>query len=308
MDVFWALFMKILPLYVLMALGFIAGKYMRVQRKSVGTLLLYIFLPAVYFTSIATTPLTASTLSIPILFFLLCSLIAILFLFIGGFFWKDPIKNICAQACGGSNYGYFAIPVAMAIFDKEAVGLIVLAGLGFVVYENTVGYFIIERGKKSIKSSLLALEKLPAIWAIMLGLIFNISGLTLDATTIGMLDSFRGGFTILGMMIIGLGLSTIKIKGFTLNRAYIGLTFLSKFVIWPLIMAIIIFFDKSYFHFYSPDMYQVMTLMSILPLAANTIVYAIALKIDPENVATGVLLSTLFALVFIPFVTVYYIL
>lgn len=308
MDVFWVLFIKILPLYALMGLGYIAGRYMKVQRKSIGTLLLYILLPAVYFASIATTPLNASTLSFPLLFFVLCSLIAALFLFIGGFIWKDPIKNICAQACGGGNYGYFAIPVAMAIFDKDTVGLIVLAGLGYVVYENTVGYFIIERGKKSIKSSLLALEKLPAIWAIILGLIFNVAGLKLDATTMGILENFKGAFTILGMMIIGLGLSTIQLKGFTLNYAYITLTFLSKFVVWPIIMAMIIFLDRTFFHFYSPTMHKVLTLMSVLPLAANTIVYAIALKIDPENVAIGVLLSTLFALIFIPIITVNFIL
>jgi predicted permease len=287
-----------------MILGFVAGKYLHVERKTIGALLLYIFIPVVYFAAVATTPLTASTLSLPILFFCLCSVIATLFLFLGKFVWKDAIKNICAQACGGGNYAYFAIPVALIIFGPKSTGLIVLSGLGFVLYENTVGFYIAARGNNSVQNSFKQLEKLPALWATVLGLIFNVMHLQLGQSILDQTTNFRGGFTVLGMMLVGLGLSSIKLKGFKFDFAYIAMTFLAKFIVWPTLMLTIIFLDSTYFHFYNDGLHKIMILMSIIPLAANTIVYAITLKINPENVAVGVLCSTLFALIFIPLIIV----
>lgn len=292
-----------------MLLGFVAGRYLSIQRKTIGALLLYIFIPVVYFGAVATTPLSLATLSLPVLFFLLCSGIATVSLFLGKFVWgENPLRHICAQASGGGNYGYFAIPVAAAIFDHQTAGLVVLAGLGYVLYENTVGFYIAERGKKSIKKSLLALEKLPALWATVVGIIFNVAHLPIDQNMMNVITNFRGGFTILGMMLIGLGLSSIKFSGFKLDKAYLGMTFFAKFVIWPVIIGCILYLDTTLFHFYTPMAHKVMLLMAIIPLAANTIVYAITLKINPENVAMAVLLSALFALFFIPLVAVRFLL
>lgn len=290
-----------------MILGYVSGKYLKIQRETVGSLLLYVFIPVVYFTAVATIPLTISMLSLPILFFVLCSSICLLFLFLGRFIWKDSIKNICAQASGGGNYAYFAIPVALAIFGQQAVGLVVLSGLGFVLYENTIGFFVAATGNYSVKESLRRLLKLPALWATILALIINFSHITLGQTFLDVAANFRGGFTVLGMMLVGLGLSSIKLSEYKPDYSYIAMTFLARFIIWPLVMMFVVFMDSNYFHLYDKSIYGILTLMSIIPLAANTIVYAIELKIDSKNVAMGVLLSTLFALFFIPFVVINYI-
>lgn len=307
MELFFTLLFKILPLYFLMALGYIAGKYLRTNRETVGSLLLYIFIPVVYFTSVATMPLTASSLSLPLLFFLLCSTICLLFLFLGKFIWKNDIKNICAQAAGGGNYAYFAIPVALSIFGQDAVGLVVLCGLGYVIYENTVGFFVAARGNYTARDSIIKLLKLPALWATIIALVFNFSQINLGQIFLDTAASFRGGFTVLGMMLVGLGLSSIKISKYKMDYMYAAMTFFAKFVVWPAVMLFIIFLDKMYFNFYGESLYKILILMSIIPLAANTIVYALVLKMEPENVAISILLSTLFALFFIPLIVVNYI-
>lgn len=290
-----------------MALGYLSGKYLKVQKETIGSLLLYIFIPVVYFTSVATTPLTPSALSLPILFFVLCSGICLLFLYIGKHIWKDAIKNICAQASGGGNYAYFAIPVALAIFGQQAVGLVVLSGLGFVLYENTVGFFVAATGNYTVKESLKRLLKLPALWATIVALIINFLNITLGQVFLDMASNFRGGFTILGMMLVGLGLSAIDMDEYKPDYKYMLTTFFARFIVWPLAMVLVIFIDKNFFHLYNNSIYKILTLMSIIPLAANSIVYAIELKIDSRNVAIGVLLSTIFALFFIPFIVVNYI-
>ena len=48
-------------------------------------------------------------------------------------------------------------------------------------------------------------------------------------------------------------------------------------------------------------------LLSIVPLAANTVELASLFKSQPEKAATAVLLSTIFALVYVPVMTTYFI-
>jgi len=55
-------------------------------------------------------------------------------------------------------------------------------------------------------------------------------------------------------------------------------------------MTLIVLLDENLFHFYSHDVYQIMILLSIVPLAANTVSYATELRTQPEKAAVAVLL------------------
>ena len=53
-------------------------------------------------------------------------------------------------------------------------------------------------------------------------------------------------------------------------------------------------------------MYPVMIVMSIVPLAANTVALAVEFKTYPEKVTIAVLSSTVFALFYIPFMVTFF--
>jgi hypothetical protein len=69
-------------------------------------------------------------------------------------------------------------------------------------------------------------------------------------------------------------------------------------------MVGLIFLDRYFLHIFGEDVHGVMLLMGIVPLAVNTVVYSSALNVHPEKAAVAVLVSTLIALPFIPFMTV----
>ena len=58
--------------------------------------------------------------------------------------------------------------------------------------------------------------------------------------------------------------------------------------------------DRLYFRFFDPSIVNVLLILSLVPLAANTVAIATELKTHPEKASLAVLLSTLFALFFIP--------
>ena len=251
MSIFLTLLGKILPLYVYMALGYFGGRFLGMQRETVGTVLLYFFYPVVYFNAIVTSRMTPSTLSLPLLFLVLCCGMCLLFLGIGARVWNDATTNILAQTAGTGNYAYFAIPAAAAILPAQTGVLVVLSGVGFIAYENTLGFFVAARGNHSVREALGKLARLPALYAVAVALVINYLHVDVGQTILDAAGNFKGGFSVLGMMTIGLGLATIDFRVFRLDWTYVLLAFAARFLVWPLLMTVLVVVDSKFIGFYS---------------------------------------------------------
>lgn len=307
MTIFTTILLKLIPLYLMILIGFIGARVLKTQKETVAKLLIYIIAPAVIFYGTYTAEINFANLSLPILFFCLASAMALIFLIIGNIFLKnDSTKNILAFTAGTGNTGYFGLPVISAVLGDQAFSLAVLAILGFVLYENSVGFFITANGSHTTKESLWKVIKLPTIYAFLIGLFLNLLNIHIGDITTSMIGHFKGAYTLLGMMIIGMGLTAVNLK--EIDYKFISLTFLAKFITWPLIIFSIIALDKYFFHIYSISAYNVIIVMAIVPLAANTVAVATELNVHPNKAALAVLLSTLFALFYIPLIVSLYIL
>jgi malate permease and related proteins len=107
------------------------------------------------------------------------------------------------------------------------------------------------------------------------------------------------------MMMLGMGM-----KGFDLNAdadiKYLKVAYFYKFIFWPASILFIIFIDKTFIGFLSEEIYKVLFLFSVVPLAGNTVTLAVLLKARPEKASFTVLLSTLISVVYIPIVLIIY--
>lgn len=304
MQIFSQLFFKLIPFYLIIALGFYAGKKLGVRRDSIAPLLIYIVTPIIVFHGIMKTELTVKLLSLPLLFFCLCSVISISFLPIANIFSKKD-HSLIAISAGSGNVGYFGIPIALMIFGDEHLGLIVLSMLGTAIYVNSLGFFIAASGHYSIREGLIKSIKLPTIYAAFAAVLIKLSNIEIPNNEFidGLAhtgDMFTGAYSILGMLMIGLGLADIK--EFKLDLSFISLSFIGKFIIFPLFSLLFIYIDLNFWHIYSPLIHQIMMIMSLVPIAATTISTATELKMDTELLSITVLLSTVFALFYLPLV------
>lgn len=300
MTVLFLLIAKLIPLYIVVLFGFLAGRFSEVKKETVANLLIYIITPVVVFGGVFSAPITAYALFLPILFFVLAASICVLYYFISGLFFKTSERNILAYAAGVGNVGYFGLPIGLALFGPQQMGVMVLIVLGFILYEHSLGFFIAAKGQFSSRQALKKLLKLPALHAFFFALFCNIVAFPLSPFIDDLLVSFRGAYTVLGMMLVGLGLS--QIKSASIDYMFSGLAFVAKFLIWPIVIMGIIFIDSRWLNFYDASIYQIMFLMSIVPLASNTVAFATKFNLFPEKSAFTVLLSTLFALIYIPIV------
>jgi len=290
----------------MISLGYLAAKGLGAQKETIAKLLIYIIAPAVLFYGAFTTKINFANLSLPLLFFTIACLMSLLFYWIGTLVYKkDSTRNILAFTSGTGNTGYFGLPVIYAVLGEQAFSLAALSILGFVLYENTLGFYLTAKGNYSAKDSLKKVVKLPIVYAFAIGLLLNLFSVNLGDIAITTIGHFKGAYTLLGMMIIGMGLASVRLHH--LDLKFISLTFLAKFITWPLIIAGIIFLDQTIFHLYNTPTYNVMIIMAIVPLAANTVAFATELRVHPDKAALAVLLSTLFALFYIPLATTLFI-
>jgi predicted permease len=300
MHVFLTLFVKLLPIYVLIAVGYLAGKKLQVNKDSVSRVLIYIVAPVVVFNGVYITPLSLKTFALPAIFFVVCSLIAVSAYVLNCSVKPASLRGILGFAAGTGNTGYFGLPVALALYGEHITGLVIICTFGFILYENTVGFFLAARGKHSPKESIVKLLKLPALYAFVLGVLVHLLKLQLGGVYRDFVPNFRGAYVLLGSLIIGLALSEFSRAHAQWN--VLARSFSVRFIVWPAIISALILIDRHYFKIYSgnQDIYRVAFLMSIVPLAANTVAYATFLNAEPERAAFAVFSSTIFALVYIP--------
>jgi len=62
----------------------------------------------------------------------------------------------------------------------------------------------------------------------------------------------------------------------------------------------LIYLDKTMIQLLNDDLYKVLILFSIVPLAGNTVSLAVLLNAKPEKASLSVFLSTLVSILFIP--------
>ena len=260
--------------------------------------MIYFLAPVVVFHGVITMDLRPELLTLPFLMYGLCTLAALVFYFIGKLFWKDGHKNILAFAASQGNAGYFGIPVAIILFGEDILGIYLFLWVGAYIFGFTGGYLVVANGKHSLSESLRKFAKVPVLYAFILALALNYLGVGLDESILSITGKFTGAYTILGMMILGLNLSNLKRT--SLDWPFTIWAMISRFIFWPLLAYLVIKLDQNYWHLYNETIYQLLILISIVPIAADTVVFATEFKIHPQKVALTVLISTLFALVYIP--------
>ncbi|MEH6564885.1 MAG: AEC family transporter [Halopseudomonas sp.] len=293
-----ALLYKLLPLYVTVGLGWLAGRYLDASGKHIAGIMMYIVTPSVIFAGVMNAPLSPEVVLLPFLTFSLCSLLGLLHLWLARRCLHDGSANMIPLSVGTGNTGYFGIPVALLLFGEQGLSIYIVCMLGTTLFENSVGFYLAARGRFGVRDCLIKVLRLPSLYAFFLAVLLNFGGMSIPAAFMPLFDNLRGAYSIFGMMIIGM--SILSFHGLAGNLRFTGLAFAGKFISWPLAALLFWWLDSQFLHIYDVAVYRAILLISITPIAANTVVIATLLDTSPRQVAGTALLSTLVALVYIP--------
>ena len=299
--IFTFLLIKIIPLYFLMLLGYTSRENIQCTSRYHCSNYLFLITPVILFNGVVHTKMDLSIITLPLLTFAISSFLCLSFYALSGLVWKDSTKNLMAMSAGCGNTGYLGFPLALLFFDEQGTGVYIMAWLGMTIFENSLGYYILAKGSHSGAECLKKLFKLPSLYAVFLGLAFNYFNVFPPDLFSETITHMKGAYTVLGMMVIGLGLA--HLPHFKLDFKFIGMAFLAKFAVWPVIILLLTTADSLWFHFFDKTIYDALLLISIVPIGVNTVIISSLLNNKPEKAVIAVVASTVFALVYIPLMT-----
>ncbi len=139
MAVFFSLLTNLLPLYILIGMGFIAARYLKVDRQSLASLAIFMFMPIVVFGFVVNLEFQPSYILLPLVIFAVSIITGLGFLWIGRKIYGDSTANLMAMCCSMGNTGYFGLPLVFLFFNEEQTAIYIFTMLGGSVYEATFG-------------------------------------------------------------------------------------------------------------------------------------------------------------------------
>lgn len=299
MNLFFLLLWKIVPLYLNIGLGFLSSRYLRIDRRAIAALLIYVIGPIVVFSAIMSVEIRPAVLFLPTFFYIFGSTLGLIYLKLFNKHWADSTGNILAFTTGTGNTGYYGIALALILFEPEIANIFIFTVLASFFYEATTGFYFTAKGNFTARQSLAKIRRLPALYAFMLALLLNLSGVSLPESMAIYTSQFKLVYSILGMMVIGMGLHGLR-KGDNFDLKFLKLSLSAKHIVWPLFICGVILLDNTFFQLLYDELYRVMFVFAIVPLAGNTVTLAVLLDAKPEKAALAVLFSNLLSLVYIP--------
>lgn len=283
-------------------LGFLAGRLVKTRAIEVGNLLVYFLSPLLIFATLSSADLAPSDLAAPLIAYVTCGLLG--FTARKTAVWlkvtKDPLDaNLFGLLGGSANNGYFGLPVALALFGESGIARMMLYGFGFVLFENTLGYYWMARARFGFRESLARLIGLPSLYAFFLAVACNFAGLHIPESLRNSITpintSIRAAYVLLGMMLVGIGISQMGLASGKKQGRFLLHALSHKFVVWPVAVLGIRAVLRSVGYLSELD-HSILLLLSLMPMPANSVAFAATLGLKTESVALAVAASTLTAI------------
>jgi len=165
---------NLLPILLVAGTGYIAGTWLNIEARSISRVVFYIFSPCLIFDLLVTSQLNNGDM-LRMIGFAVTTILAIgAITWLLGLILKLERKMlaaviICAITINAGNYG---LSLNLFAFGEDALAYASLFFVTSAIITYTVGVTIVSMGKSSLGDSLKGLVKIPAVYALILALIF----------------------------------------------------------------------------------------------------------------------------------------
>jgi predicted permease len=278
---------NLLPILLVAGTGYIAGKWLHVEARSISRVVFYLFSPCLIFDLLVTSEIQNSDM-LRMVGFTVVSILtvsAITWVLGRAFNLKRKMLAavvICTMTINAGNYG---LSLNLFAFGEEALAYASLFFVTSAIITYTVGTTIASMGKSSLGESLRGLLKIPTVYAVVLALIFITLSLELPLP-LNRSVSLLGDAAIPGMLLV-LGLQLQNNHRSRHTRALIlanGMRLLGGMAVGFAMAAIFGLQGMAY---------KAGVLESSMPTAVLSTILATEFDAEPAFVTTAVFSSTL---------------
>jgi predicted permease len=170
---------NIAPVLIVAGVGYIAGKRLKVESRSIGQLIFNVFSPALVFFSLYDSKIGGEELTVLLLliavFQILMAAISYVTMRLYGTNRMERAAVMISSFC--LNGGNFGLSIANFAFGEAVLARAVVVYIGNTVLNYTLGVFVASSGKQAPLSALRNILRVPAFYATLIAFVlrgFNI--------------------------------------------------------------------------------------------------------------------------------------
>ena len=305
---FWTIFSQVLVLFLLILVGYIAGKQQMITKhgaKEISTLVLYITLPALIIRAMqfdfSIELLGQSLKMIGMAIAVYAATISLSYLFAKLLRAKGKEKDVFQTAMIFPNVGFMGYPITQGLYGTQGIFYTSLFNMPFDLLMWTVGVHMLSRSSDSTASKKKGLAALfnPGTIAVAIGFTLFILSIKLPPILDSTLLYLASATTPLAMLAVGSTLARTRVDAIFANKKLL-LTAVIKVAVIPAIMIVLFTILKLDGYFL-----KIPIIITAMPVAANVAIFATRYESDELLASQLIFLTTLMSLVTIPLIALF---
>ncbi|WP_332630327.1 AEC family transporter [Halalkalibacter flavus] len=288
MDIF---IQVVLPVFFVFIIGFIVQKWKKTDIKPVSTVAIFIMTPCLVFRTFYSSELDVQSLYMVIFsIILLFSLIVINKIYVKIMRYNQSMESGLILSTAFMNAGNYGAPIILFAYGEEAFAYAVMFLVLQSIVMNCFGVYYAARGKAGFGVALKEVFKMPATYAVVIGLFLKIFNVSLPDNVLVTVDIIAEAAIPTVMIILGMQLARIQWGGFEWGKVTYS-------TIVRLLISPAIGFGITLLLPMDPTMAKVLIVSSAMPSAATIVMYAVQFDAHPRLVSSVTLVSTILSVI-----------
>jgi hypothetical protein len=278
----------ILPLFLMIAAGFLLGKFRQMDTRTVASLNMFVLLPCLIFSSMIKKG-TPSVLVI-ILFVVAVSLsLYVVSLLAGRLFPFDKAGGSAFHLSNCFlNAGNYGVPFCLLAFGEKGMNIALIFVIGSSIMLYTLAIYIASRSRHGVAEAAKNIFKMPLIYAFLLAIAVNRFSIPIPDIIVKPVDMLGTAAIPVNILLLGIQLEKTKISA--------SVTILSSNLI-KLCCAPLLAYGLTLVLGIEGLLRNVLIVESAMPTAVNSLIIAVEYDANPDFVSAAVLSSTLLSIV-----------
>jgi predicted permease len=277
---------NLLPILLLSGAGFALGKFISVEPRPLGRVIFYVLSPVLVFNLLIQNDLSLNKVAGMMGYAASVMLIVAGLAYLVGRFLQLERNALIAVVLTAmlANNGNYGIPLIGFAFGAEAQAYASIYFVTSSLMSYTVGVLIASLGHVNLKKAMIGMLKVPAIYAIVVALVFVRLGWTLPDPLARTVSLAAGGAIPAMLILLGLELSRVE---WSRSLRAMSIPVVSRLLVGPLVgMGLAALFGIT-----GPARQAGITEAG-MPSAVLTSIIAAEYKIEPQLVTAIIFVST----------------
>jgi predicted permease len=289
---------NVIPLSVMIALGFLLYRLFKLDIKTLSKLNFYLFSPAIMFKMLYESEITLSVLGKVLGFF------AVYFVLLYGIAeavvklrgYRGGMKSAMRNSVIFYNSANYAIPLNQLVFvgDAFTMSVQIIVMMMQSLLPNTYGVYSVNSHAGDRKAALRTVATMPVIYVIPLAFLLKGLHVPIPEPIYQPLDYIAGGFIATALITLGVQLGSMK---WQLNFSDVLVSNFLRLCVGPALgFAVVLLLDMH------GPMAKALILSCAVPTSLSSVLLAVEFDNEPEFSSQTVFASTVFSIFTVTFV------